>query len=422
MFTKENCRFSEKNRELRAVIEDYDKGKINLNPWFQRDFKNKIRSSIIESILLNFPIARIYLMKYIENGASKYYVIDGKQRLATIISFYKGVELDSELNETGKKFKCANFDVLKELNGLSYKDFAENYQEDFLQYSLAIIEVEVIGDGVNHNEVLEYIFEKVNTTSKALTKIEIQNCIYSGELFKKLKFISMDKNIKSWFGIKPSKNDIINFLLQFICIISKNYDNKNISNSVNRMLDNNYDDINFAEKWSTNVVRIFRKGVEIFNPEILIHDNRPLLKTYLLIAYFNIENLHTQLMRHKDELINNFIDLFSAQNWKDVAIQWTTRPDNIRKRIMYSEHILEDILEKYDIKLDQKRVFDCNTKQLLYTYNQCCKICNQKIDRINEAHVDHVIPWSLGGETTIENAQLSHRTCNISKGNKVKIR
>ncbi|MBU5490723.1 HNH endonuclease [Butyricicoccus intestinisimiae] len=35
---------------------------------------------------------------------------------------------------------------------------------------------------------------------------------------------------------------------------------------------------------------------------------------------------------------------------------------------------------------------------------------------IDDCEIDHIIAYSLGGSTSIENAQLLHKTCNRSKG------
>lgn len=34
-----------------------------------------------------------------------------------------------------------------------------------------------------------------------------------------------------------------------------------------------------------------------------------------------------------------------------------------------------------------------------------------------ELHIDHIIPWSKGGETTLENLQTLCSRCNLGKGN-----
>ncbi|MCH8914949.1 MAG: HNH endonuclease [Thaumarchaeota archaeon] len=35
---------------------------------------------------------------------------------------------------------------------------------------------------------------------------------------------------------------------------------------------------------------------------------------------------------------------------------------------------------------------------------------------IDDAHVDHIERFVDGGKTTIKNAQLTHRYCNLQKG------
>ena len=36
---------------------------------------------------------------------------------------------------------------------------------------------------------------------------------------------------------------------------------------------------------------------------------------------------------------------------------------------------------------------------------------------IDDAEVDHILPYSKGGDTVLENAQLLHRHCNRAKNN-----
>lgn len=70
------------------------------------------------------------------------------------------------------------------------------------------------------------------------------------------------------------------------------------------------------------------------------------------------------------------------------------------------------------VKLDSKRNFTQKEKEELFNTSNVCAICGNIIDNIKDANVDHIIPWSKGGKTTLENAQLTHEFCNKSKGNK----
>ncbi len=47
-----------------------------------------------------------------------------------------------------------------------------------------------------------------------------------------------------------------------------------------------------------------------------------------------------------------------------------------------------------------------------------CHLCHQLVRR-RDASVDHVVPSSKGGPSTLDNLKLAHRRCNFAKGNRV---
>ena len=64
----------------------YDKGKICMDPSFQRNFvwKSRQMSELIESVIMGIPLPLIYLAES-ENG--DLIVVDGRQRLTTFFKF-----------------------------------------------------------------------------------------------------------------------------------------------------------------------------------------------------------------------------------------------------------------------------------------------------------------------------------------------
>ncbi len=47
-----------------------------------------------------------------------------------------------------------------------------------------------------------------------------------------------------------------------------------------------------------------------------------------------------------------------------------------------------------------------------------CRICRKKITDRRQASMDHIIPLSKGGEHTLRNVQIAHRSCNSGKNNR----
>jgi 5-methylcytosine-specific restriction endonuclease McrA len=68
-----------------------------------------------------------------------------------------------------------------------------------------------------------------------------------------------------------------------------------------------------------------------------------------------------------------------------------------------------------DLPAGERRLFSYAEKQALFDEQQTCAICDQRIETLDDAAVDHKTPYSKGGNTSIENAQLAHRYCNRVK-------
>lgn len=89
--------YAKLNRESTRITisEFYERNqlnKYNFDPKYQRRsdvWSEEKQSFLIDSILKNYPMPPIFLHQVIESdtGATKYNVIDGKQRLSTILRF-----------------------------------------------------------------------------------------------------------------------------------------------------------------------------------------------------------------------------------------------------------------------------------------------------------------------------------------------
>jgi hypothetical protein len=65
----------------------------------------------------------------------------------------------------------------------------------------------------------------------------------------------------------------------------------------------------------------------------------------------------------------------------------------------------------------QPRLFTAKQKGAkLREQGGLCALCSEKIEKHQMAEGDHIVAWSEGGDTTMENLQIVHRLCHQAKG------
>ena len=55
----------------------------------------------------------------------------------------------------------------------------------------------------------------------------------------------------------------------------------------------------------------------------------------------------------------------------------------------------------------------------LFKTNPQCAVCKQRILRMEDAQMDHIVPFAENGLTCPSNAQLLHTVCNQQKGKRL---
>lgn len=185
---------------MELISEWNKKGKLVLDPDFQRRYvwDNKKMSLFIESLMLGIPIPSILLAE--DKKQNKYIVIDGKQRLNSIIKF-----IASE--NQGKGFKLTGLEILKNLNGCTYQKLQT--KGEFSQY-LARFEDAILKCSIVKNyteDQLYFIFNRLNTGSVPLSTQELRQSLYPGKFLSYINEFSMNnENLMKVLGIKtPDK-------------------------------------------------------------------------------------------------------------------------------------------------------------------------------------------------------------------------
>ncbi|MBI3133217.1 MAG: DUF262 domain-containing protein [Bacteroidetes bacterium] len=170
---------------ISEFYENYLLKKYDFDPEYQRDsvWSEDKKQFLIDSILKNFPIPPIFLKMNLNptSGKTIYDVIDGKQRLQSIIGFIEGrVYLPDNFSDG----PFGN----EELNGLSFNELDQvaNYKKNFWSYKIPIAYIDT-----DSEEAIDGIFDRLNRNGSPLTPQELRNALYKGtELLKLIKSLA----------------------------------------------------------------------------------------------------------------------------------------------------------------------------------------------------------------------------------------
>ena len=122
------------------------------------------RRFFLDTIFRGYPSPSIFLFKATkQSGAISYEVVDGKQRLETILKFHRG-----EIAIAG------NFGDV-ELDGKKWKHLASGHRRVFSDYVLPVEFIRIV-DGGQVNQV----FDRLNRNSRRLERQELRHARYDG--------------------------------------------------------------------------------------------------------------------------------------------------------------------------------------------------------------------------------------------------
>jgi uncharacterized protein with ParB-like and HNH nuclease domain len=167
-----------------TIVNQLKKKNIDLNPDFQRRdaWDQSKKSKFIESLILGLPVPPIILAER-KDKKNSYLVIDGKQRLLSIMQFCAKEE-EAEFTHLYLK----NLEILDDLNGLNYSKMLANQDlSDYInQFDNQTIRTVVIRNWPNE-KFLYTVFLRLNTGSLKLSPQELRQALHPGEF---LSYIS----------------------------------------------------------------------------------------------------------------------------------------------------------------------------------------------------------------------------------------
>jgi len=157
-------------------------------PKYQREFvwKPDRQSKYIESVLLGVPLTP-FLVSEDEEGRLE--IIDGSQRIRTLIAFYEN------------KLKLRKLEKLTEINTAKFKDLPRSLQNYIKNRDFKVIVVDKANIDIRQD-----IFERINTTSEKLTDAEIRKGSYSGKFYDLILSLKTNKDFRDICPVSKEKD------------------------------------------------------------------------------------------------------------------------------------------------------------------------------------------------------------------------
>lgn len=229
---------SSNNISISEFYENHLLGKYDYDPPYQRKsvWDSERKSFLIDSILKNFPIPPIFLRKHVDvkTGKTRYDVVDGKQRLTSIIEFIEGkIALPDYFGED----KLAP----EELNGLKFNelDTYPEYKSRFWKYEIPIEYLDFENNSIAKNTI-ENIFDRLNRNGMPLNYQELRNAKYhNSKLLEVIIELSKEEFWKKHLKSLSTRMEDIEFISELLFELLED----KIFNSSNKELDDLY------EKW-----------------------------------------------------------------------------------------------------------------------------------------------------------------------------
>ena len=322
---------------LRVIEQMWDRGDISI-PSFQRRFVWTITQSslLIESFLLGLPVPQVFL--YIDDE-HRNLVIDGQQRILSIVYFFNGFFGDENHSGRRKIFKLQGIPKESRFYGKKYVDLEQKDQRKLENSILRAVNVRQLSPNSDNSSVY-HIFERLNTGGTPLRPQEIRNCVYSGALVKELNELNQIDSWRKLIGrVDPEKHQRDVELILRVFALWEHWEDyeRPMKNFLNEqmMKHQNADSRkfkNFKRDFETTVVDLLSLlGSKPF------HVRGPLnvaaLDSILSLSVRNINHLPTDLKRRTRNLIKQ-------KEYRDAIFSSTSDTQSVNTRMSLTYYTL----------------------------------------------------------------------------------
>lgn len=296
---------------------------------FQRGFvwRKPQMDRFIESLLLGYPIPGIFLVRQSDN---RMLVLDGQQRLRTLLYFYSGILNDRvfKLNDVSDDFKGVTYESLSE-------EARRNLDNTFIQATIVTAQPDA-----DNMDAIYQIFERLNSGGTQLTAHEIRVALYAGEVIDYLEILNRDAAWRGLYGKKNARIRDQELIARIIALYLRSDEySRPLKTFINSFLDENRPNVREETKNAGDLfLRTSEKLREVFGPESLRRASRQVNNAWTDALYFGVmRRLATSGDISRDELKIGYAQLRESDEFQQVSTGPSADDYRVKKRLQLAE-------------------------------------------------------------------------------------
>ncbi|WP_446808926.1 DUF262 domain-containing protein [Methylomonas sp. 2BW1-5-20] len=315
-----------------------EKPKLLLDPDFQRKFKWdkdgwERSSKFIESCLMRIPLPSCY---FAEDEEGRHIVIDGVQRLTTIVRFFDD------------KFALEGLTMFKELEGKKYSELGE-YQTELEATTIRCIVLR----RENPKHLIREIFSRLNQGAVRLSDQEIRHALYNGSFNDLLTELAKNPVIKNFglgeTGVAPKDNlEAEEQVLRYFALKGdlENYQDKLAKYLDSFMSQNQYCSNENISSYRTDFESTLEKCVLIFGEDVF-KDTSKRKKRQSMVYYdllmYSLGQVDLETLRNKKvEVKEKFSELCKLSGFqRTLSAGLQNKASILKRRKLWSDLLSE---------------------------------------------------------------------------------
>lgn len=223
----------------------YRDEELDVHPEFQRFFRwdDNQKTRLIESVLLGIPIPPIFVSQRTDG---KWDVIDGQQRLSTILQFLQLLKKDD--GEPYPPLTLSGTRFLPSLQGVTWNDDNLFSSDLRIIFKRAKLDFTIIKESEGNESSKYEMFQRLNTGGTHLSPQEIRNCLLimiNKPLYEDILSLSGNNDFIDCIPLSDNQNDE-QYNLELI-VKSIIFSNPSLNGIVERTRNKNMDEFVTAE-------------------------------------------------------------------------------------------------------------------------------------------------------------------------------